>query len=169
MFKSTNGGGNWSAVNADLTAVDVHALVIDPATPAILYAGTYLGGVFKSTNAGGNWSAVNAGLTAAGVKALAIDPSMPATLYAGTSLGGVFKSTNGSGSWNPVNMGLPPTPNPSTMASMFMLWPWRLIRRRRPPSMQGHRAACSRARMAVRTGARPIPACPQSLPMCTPW
>ena len=63
MFKSTNGGGNWSAVNTGLTATDVHALAIDPATPATLYAGTDGGGVFKSTNGGGDWSAVNTGLT----------------------------------------------------------------------------------------------------------
>ena len=65
MFKSTNGGGNWSAVNTGLTATGVHTLAIDPTTPTTLYAGTYGGGVFKSTNGGGNWSAVNTGLTSA--------------------------------------------------------------------------------------------------------
>ena len=62
VFKSTNGGENWSAVNTGLTNTDVHTLAIDPATPTTLYAGTF-GGVFKSTNGGGNWSAVNTGLT----------------------------------------------------------------------------------------------------------
>ena len=64
MFKSTNGGGNWSAVNTGLTSyLMLCALAIDPATPTTLYAGTWDGGVFKSTNGGGNWSAVNTGLT----------------------------------------------------------------------------------------------------------
>ena len=63
VFKSTNGGGNWSAVNTGLTNTNVYALAIDPATPTTLYAGTHDGGVFKSTNGGGNWSAVNTGLT----------------------------------------------------------------------------------------------------------
>ena len=40
VFKSTNGGGNWSAVNTGLTDTYVNALAIDPATPATLYAGT---------------------------------------------------------------------------------------------------------------------------------
>ena len=40
VFKSTNGGGNWSAVNTGLTNTDVRALAIDPATPTTLYAGT---------------------------------------------------------------------------------------------------------------------------------
>ena len=98
VFKSTNGGGNWSAVNTGLTDTYVCALAIDPATPATLYAGTLGGGVFKSTNGGGDWSAVNTGLTNTCVYALAIDPVTPAILYAGTE-GGVFKSTNGGGNW----------------------------------------------------------------------
>jgi len=63
VFKSTNGGGNWSAVNTGLTATWVNTLAIDPAIPTTLYAGTGGGGIFKSTNGGGNWSAVNTGLT----------------------------------------------------------------------------------------------------------
>jgi photosystem II stability/assembly factor-like uncharacterized protein len=48
VFKSTNGGTNWSAVNTGLTNTYVRALAIDPATPATLYAGTEGGGVFKT-------------------------------------------------------------------------------------------------------------------------
>ena len=33
----------------------IHALAIDPVTPATLYAGTSSGGVFKSKNGGGSW------------------------------------------------------------------------------------------------------------------
>ena len=52
VFKSTNAGGNWTAINTGLTNTCVLALVIDPSAPATLYAGT-LGGVFKSTDGGG--------------------------------------------------------------------------------------------------------------------
>ena len=51
VFKSTNGGGSWTAINAGLITSSVHALAIDPSAPATLYAGTS-GGVFKSTNGG---------------------------------------------------------------------------------------------------------------------
>src|SRR5436189_276047 len=92
VFKSTNGGGSWSAVNTGLTdnnaSRNVAALTIAPQIPTTLYAGTG-GGLFKSTNGGGNWSALNSGLGGL----LAIDPQRPATLYA-TGGGGVFKSTN---------------------------------------------------------------------------
>jgi photosystem II stability/assembly factor-like uncharacterized protein len=51
VFKSTNGGANWSAVNTGLTNLYVNALAIDPTNPNTLYAGTNGGGVFKSTTA----------------------------------------------------------------------------------------------------------------------
>ena len=41
VFKSTNGGAAWSAVNIGLTNTYVDALAIDPATPSTLYAGTW--------------------------------------------------------------------------------------------------------------------------------
>jgi photosystem II stability/assembly factor-like uncharacterized protein len=90
VFKSTDGGGNWSATNIGLSNTYVRALVIDPVTPTSLYAGTDGGGVFKSTNGGANWSAINTGLTNTDVSALAIDPATPTILYAGTEGGGAF-------------------------------------------------------------------------------
>jgi len=48
VFKSTNGGGTWSAINTGLTATDVSALAIDPSNTSIVYSGTYGGGAFKS-------------------------------------------------------------------------------------------------------------------------
>ena len=40
VFKSTNGGGSWTAINTGLTNPNVLALAIDPSAPATLYAGT---------------------------------------------------------------------------------------------------------------------------------
>jgi photosystem II stability/assembly factor-like uncharacterized protein len=110
MYKSTNGGGSWSAINVGLSNLGFvacpNALAIDLITPTTLYAGTQDGGVFKSTNGGSNW--VNTGLSSLGtVYALAIDLITPTTLYAGTQDGGVFKSTNGGSNWSTMNTGLP--------------------------------------------------------------
>jgi photosystem II stability/assembly factor-like uncharacterized protein len=59
VFKSTDGGASWSAVNTGLpdpsaTDLAVFSLAIDPQTPTTLYAGTWFG-VFKSTDGGGTW------------------------------------------------------------------------------------------------------------------
>ena len=108
VFKSTNGGGNWSAVNTGLSPdAGILALAIDPTTPTTIYAGTAIGArLYKSTNGGGSWSAANIGLSGLSVESLVIDPTSPTTLYAGTYEGGVFKSKNGGGNWSAFNNGL---------------------------------------------------------------
>jgi len=106
LFKSTNGGSSWSAINSGLTDGYIDSLVIDPATPQTMYAGTDFC-LHKSTNGGDTWIAVNSGLTGASVNSLAFDPTSPQTIYAGTGNGnGVYKSTNGGSSWSVANIGL---------------------------------------------------------------
>src|SRR5438093_3514986 len=61
-FKTTNGGGSWSAANTGLTSKRVLGLEVSQASTRTVYAGTYGGGVFKTTNGGSRWSAVNTGL-----------------------------------------------------------------------------------------------------------
>src|SRR5207244_11504754 len=46
VLKSDNGGGRWSAMNLGSFNTNVTALAIGPQAPAILYAGTFGGGVF---------------------------------------------------------------------------------------------------------------------------
>ena len=48
VFKSSDGGGSWTAINSGLTSFDVVALAIDPQNPSRIYAGTS-GGVFVSS------------------------------------------------------------------------------------------------------------------------
>jgi len=109
VYKSTDGGANWNAVNNGLPpihsgSIPVSVLTIDPKYPATLYAGTY-NGVFKSTNGGASWTAANSGLTE-NITSLAIDPLNTNTLYAGTSYRGVFKSADAGSTWSAVNPGL---------------------------------------------------------------
>jgi photosystem II stability/assembly factor-like uncharacterized protein len=109
VYKSTDGGANWNAVNDGLPpkhygSIPLSALTIDPKDPATLYAGTY-NGVFKSTKGGASWTATNSGLTQ-NITSLAIDPLNPSTLYAGTSYSGVFKSADAGSTWSAVNPGL---------------------------------------------------------------
>lgn len=121
IFKSTNGGASWNAVNAgypvsrsELTSgiPRISSLAIDPQDSSTVYAGTFFHGLFKSTDGGARWNAVNTGLTAVNretmVYALSIDPKTPSTVYVGTNRDGVFKSTNGGTSWYAINTGLTP-------------------------------------------------------------
>ena len=52
VFRSTDEGANWSAVNSGLTTFAVAALAVDPQNPNTVYAGT-AGGVFAITFGGG--------------------------------------------------------------------------------------------------------------------
>ena len=81
LFKSTNGGGNWSASNTGLTGALYSALAIDPVTPTTLYAAVDYSGVFKSTDGGKNWLPDH--LDGFFINTLEIDPTSPNILYAG--------------------------------------------------------------------------------------
>src|SRR6185369_5899111 len=59
VFKTTNGGRTWTAINNGLSNRNVTAMVINPSTPATLYiaiAGFQtITGVYKTTDGGANW------------------------------------------------------------------------------------------------------------------
>lgn len=112
LFKSTNGGLSWGAMNYDFPDSLVKTLVIDPVRSSTLYVGTAVGGVSKSTNGGNSWNTANT-LVGTNVASLAIDPTNTSIVYAATSGGlyrtafykGIQKSTDGGLSWTPINEG----------------------------------------------------------------
>ena len=120
MFKSIDGGMNWTPLASTPGPASVVSVAIDPQNPSIVYAGTANlppDTLFKSTNGGTNWTPVGDGLPNGIVSALAVDPQTPSTVYAGTQFG-LFKSTNGgaANSWTPMNNGFTPSSTPSILA-----------------------------------------------------
>ena len=109
VFKSTNGGRTWSAMNSGLPN-GAFALVIDPLTPSTLYAaiGSLSGdrGIYKSIDGGATWNLRSNGIVGIELHRFAIDPVTPTTLYVGMGccLGGskIFKTTDGGDNWAPV-------------------------------------------------------------------
>jgi photosystem II stability/assembly factor-like uncharacterized protein len=114
VFRSLDAGASWSPLVTG--PFSVTALVIDPAVPTTLYAGTgdvdSGEGVFKSVDGGRSWDARSAGLPrcadggVCAVSALAIDSRAPTTVYAVTSSRDVFRSLDGAASWSPLLRGL---------------------------------------------------------------
>jgi hypothetical protein len=118
LFRSTDGGANWT--NTGFTRSAVNLLVIDPSNPNIMYASTEghysepkgFQGLFKSTDGGGRWQVINKGLDSViGTRlttstALNIDSTNANTLYLGTSNSGVFRSIDGGANWSAFNDGL---------------------------------------------------------------
>ncbi|HEY6193678.1 MAG TPA: FlgD immunoglobulin-like domain containing protein [Candidatus Eisenbacteria bacterium] len=55
VFRSTDRGTHWSSINGNLPDAPVNDLVVDPALPGTLYAGTDLG-VYVTRNLGQTWT-----------------------------------------------------------------------------------------------------------------
>ena len=111
LFKTTNGGNSWTAINNGITTgfggnpAVVDDIVIDSFNSSTLYINV-VGKINKSTNGGNSWSLVNNSAVAGGINAMVADRTNPSTLYVGTVGGGVIKTTDGGTSWTSVNTGL---------------------------------------------------------------
>jgi photosystem II stability/assembly factor-like uncharacterized protein len=118
VFKSTDAGESWSAVQSGLmeTAFDTNVdgdsaplpvgLAIDPSNSGTVYLGTNGDGIFKSTDGGADWNAANVGLTAMHIDAVAVDPQHESTIYAATWTR-FFKSEDGGLTWRSSQWGIP--------------------------------------------------------------
>ncbi|MCA9969100.1 MAG: hypothetical protein KC425_02740, partial [Anaerolineales bacterium] len=112
VFRTTNGGSSWTAVNAGMPLTAVQAIALSPgfAGDETLFAAGP-GGVARSTDGGGSWTAVNSGLTDRQVRDLVVSPHFASdqTLFAATHTG-VFRSADGGSSWSAASSGLPGQP-----------------------------------------------------------
>jgi len=93
-----------ASVSSAWEPVDVYvdrivSIVIDPDEPAMVYAGTYGGGVFRSDDYGEVWNSVSTGTSSLlYTNCVAIDPADPAIVYAGAN-SGVYRSANHGTTW----------------------------------------------------------------------
>lgn len=116
IYKTTDGGVNWSAIFDDQPVQSIGALAIAKSDPNIVWAGTgeahirshiSIGqGVYKSLDAGKTWSLM--GLEKTGrIARMVVHPTDPNIVLAcalGTAYGpqperGVFRSTDGGATW----------------------------------------------------------------------
>ncbi len=123
VYRSTDGGGVWTAISPQLDAKDgapaYTFLAVAPSRSDRVYAATNDGRVFVSDNAtapsGAQWVARNAGLPGRAISSVTVDAADPDTAYVttlgfsgfGDSLGHVFKTTNGGGVWSDISGNLP--------------------------------------------------------------
>ena len=101
---------SWTSLGPGNVGGRTRAIVINPTTPATMYAAGVAGGVWKTTNGGGSWTPTSDLISNLAVNSLAMDPTNPNTLYAGTGEGffnvdsvrgaGIFKTTDGGATWN---------------------------------------------------------------------
>ncbi|MEI8204062.1 MAG: T9SS type A sorting domain-containing protein [Bacteroidota bacterium] len=101
IYKSTNNGIGWSAVNTGITTplLEMRALAVKGTD---LYAGTDGYGIFKSTNDGATWATVNSGLPG-NFYAISSIVVAGSNIIAGTYGAGVYKSVNDGATWTGIN------------------------------------------------------------------
>ena len=113
VYRSFDGADHWTKTNNGLVpddaklasmALGVNRLLIDPAAPDVVYAGTTQG-VFKTLNKGETWARLAADLGELYVSSLVLEPGNGQHLYMGTSQG-IFQSRDGGDTWNATNDGL---------------------------------------------------------------
>jgi len=101
VWKSTNGGTNWSLSNTGMGNVLVVEIIMDPTNNQRLIAATDAG-IYRSTNAGANWSLVKNG---GDFKAMVLKPYSKDTAYAVTS-SQIWRSLNFGATWTQITSGV---------------------------------------------------------------
>lgn len=113
VWKSTNGGNNFSPVSDYTESMSSGSICIDPVNTNIVYYGTgeatysassYYGrGIMKSTNAGATWTNYTSGLpNQTYCSRLVIRPGFPNQLFAAMGTSGLYKSTDAGVNWTIV-------------------------------------------------------------------
>lgn len=124
VFKSLDGGVNWTRLSGGLPNLSTTDLALDPSDPQILYAGVgrifghAQNGVYKTTDAGLTWTKLGGGLPTStfGRVSVAVAPSQPSRVFAlitndATSSGGsadtlgAYRSDDGGASWTALPVG----------------------------------------------------------------
>jgi photosystem II stability/assembly factor-like uncharacterized protein len=84
----------------------ISAVAFNRQDPAMIYAGSWGGGVYKSVNGGASWNRASRGLGNLTVVSLAVDPINPEIIYTGTYRDGVWKSADAGASWFQAGTGI---------------------------------------------------------------
>ena len=105
VYRSLNGGANWSSAQTGLTGSGawVGPIISHPDSTGIFY--TARAQVFKTTNSAASWFPISSG-TSGTIREMAVSKSNPIVMYA-TSGGLVYRSTNGGVNFTSVSAGLP--------------------------------------------------------------
>ncbi|MEP7145806.1 MAG: PKD domain-containing protein [bacterium] len=111
IWKSSNGGANWSQLSATNNSnfYYIQKMAIHPVS-GYIFAATRSGGIMRSTDGGSSWASVlTTGVSiqerAADIQ-IAADNSIYATMGGVIWTDGIYKSTNGGNNWTKLNTAL---------------------------------------------------------------
>lgn len=128
IFKTTNGGDNWTATNNNqsLDGNPALAVAVSPTSPDTVYVTMTprisSAKMFRTTDGGSTWTDVTGVLPNRYMIDIAVHPDHAAVLYVAVSGFGtshLFKSTNAGTSWIDVGAGLPDVPTSAVAINPF--------------------------------------------------
>jgi photosystem II stability/assembly factor-like uncharacterized protein len=102
LYRSTDNGEHWAAVNAKMSTSYYNVLSL-AAIGSTVFAGTDNGHIVRSTNTGEHWEDVSKGIEYQNVRSLTTNST---GVFAGTEMDGVIRSADNGGSWKQVNTGI---------------------------------------------------------------
>ncbi|MEL6810719.1 MAG: T9SS type A sorting domain-containing protein [Bacteroidota bacterium] len=109
IFRSTNGGVNFTEVSSSLPNRVCKDIEFDPTDDSVVYV-TFSGfgsnHVYKSTDTGNSWTAIDTGLPDVPTNTIVVDPLNPDDVYVGNDLG-VYYSDDAGISWEVFSDQLP--------------------------------------------------------------
>jgi len=110
---STNGGGAWTDVSADLPERWITSVRTDPFSRETAYVtisgfrwAEPLPHVFRTIDLGASWEAISGNLPEAPANEIIPDPITPGRYYVATDVG-VYETVNGGTSWSALGTNLP--------------------------------------------------------------
>lgn len=114
VWKTTDGGVNWTPLGDGFDRIGVAAIQVHPTNPNVVYVGTGDQdggdapgvGIMKTVDGGFTWTQLGiAEFGNAAIRGLGLDPENPDTVIAAGSFGSpkrLYRSTNGGSTWTPV-------------------------------------------------------------------
>jgi hypothetical protein len=108
IWKTTDGGQEWSCLTDNMSNIDVYSLAVAPDNNNTYFWGSTQGRVFKSTDGGASWALLNGNSLIGSssydrVNKILIKPENTNIMYASVENEGVFRSTNGGVSWSKIH------------------------------------------------------------------
>jgi photosystem II stability/assembly factor-like uncharacterized protein len=117
IYRSLDGGANWSALSGDLTlgAGAIRSLALAPSDANVLYAATNDGKILASTNGGSSFQSVLTGVPGwpRTTREIFVDPTNAARAYLAVAYFGVAqirRTIDGGQHWTDLDQSLPDVP-----------------------------------------------------------
>lgn len=107
VYRSEDGGDTWTRLRSAMDDLVVWALLVLPAEPDTVFAGTRPAGVYRSTDGGDTWHDAQLGAQVEcdvieynRITTIIADPLAPRSVWTGVEIDGCWRSDDAGGTWS---------------------------------------------------------------------